>query len=135
MGAVDFKTTFNGGCLIDGSNRVTLFNGGEIAKVTLFAGQYGLDSGGNVYNIGKNFIGGYANGSSSSVHLNGTTTFGDPGTSNLGGNQIIIGNNFVFNFGDRNIDIAFCAIFSGQPYIDAVRTLYKTTLGKGLGLP
>jgi hypothetical protein len=134
MGAVDFKTTTNGGGLIDGTNRVHLFNGGEVAQATFFAGST-LASGANTYSTGKNFIAGYANGASSSVHVNGSTTTGNAGANNLGGNTIFIGNNSSQTFGDKNIDIAFCAIFSGQTYSDAVRLLYKSTLGQGLGLP
>ena len=134
MGAVDFKTTTNGGGLIDGTSRVALFNGGEVAQATLFAGST-LASGANTFSTGKNFIAGHANGSSSSVHVNGSTTTGDAGVNNLGGNTIFIGNNNSQTFGNKNIDIAFCAIFSGRAYSDAVRLLYKSTLGQGLGLP
>ena len=134
MGAVNFKATMNGGSLIDGTNRVTLFNGGEVAQATLFAGST-LASGANTFSTGKNFIAGYANGPSSTVHVNGNTTTGNAGSNNLGGNTIFIGNNSVLSDGNRNIDIAFCAIFSGQAYSDAVRSLYKSTLGQGLGLP
>jgi hypothetical protein len=134
MGAVDFKTTTNGGALIDGTNRVHLFNGNEVAQATLFAGST-FASGANTFSTGKNFIAGYANGASSTVHVNGSTTAGNAGANNLGGNTIIIGNNSLLNFGNKNIDIAFCAIFSGQAYSDAVRSLYKSTLGQGLGLP
>jgi hypothetical protein len=134
MGAVDFKTTTNSGALIDGTNRVHLWNGEEVAQVNFFAGTI-LSSGASTYSIGNNFIAGYANGSSSSVHVNGSTTMGNIGSNNLGGNTIIIGNNSSLVFGNSDIDIAFCAIFSGQTYSDAVRSLYKSTLGQGLGLP
>jgi hypothetical protein len=134
MGAVDFKTTTNGGALIDGTNRVHLFNGGEVAQATLFAGST-LASGANTFSAGKNFIAGYANGALSSVHVNGSTTTGNTGANNLGGNTIFIGNNNGLTFGNNNIDIAFCAIFIGQAYNDSVRSLYKSTLGQGLGLP
>jgi hypothetical protein len=69
------------------------------------------------------------------VHVNGSTTTGNIGSDNLGGNTIIIGNNVNLDFGNKDIDIAFCAIFSGQTYSDVVRSLYKSTLGQGLGLP
>jgi hypothetical protein len=134
MGAVNFKTTTNGGALIDGANRITLFNGGEVAQVTMFAGAT-LPSGANTYTAGDHFIAGYANGASSVVYLNGAGTTGNAGSNSLGNTQIIIGNNSGLNFGDKNLDIAFCAIFSGQAYSDPVRALYKSTLGQGLGLP
>jgi hypothetical protein len=133
MGAVDFKTTTNGGALIDGSDRVHLFNGGSNAEVQFFAGSF--INAANTYSTGTNFIAGYANGASSSVHVNGSATTGNAGANNLGGNTIFIGNNNSQTFGDNNIDIAFCAIFNGQAYNDAVRSLYKSTLGQGLGLP
>lgn len=134
MGAVNFKTTTNGGSLIDGSSRITLFNGGEVAQVTMFAGST-LPSGANTYSPGNHFIAGYANGSSSVVYLNGAGTAGNAGSNTLGNTDIYIGNNNPLNFGDQNLDIAFCAIFSGQAYNDSVRALYKSTLGQGLGLP
>jgi hypothetical protein len=134
MGAVNFKTTTNGGSLIDGANRITVFNGGEVAQVSMFAGST-LASGANTYSAGNHFIAGYGNGSNSAVYLNGAGTAGNAGSNSLGNTAIYIGNNTFLNFGDRNIDIAFCAIFNGQAYNDAVRALYKSTLGQGLGLP
>jgi hypothetical protein len=134
MGAVNFKTTTNGGSLIDGSSRITLFNGEEVAQVTMFAGTT-LASGANTYSPGNHFIAGHANGASSVVYLNGAGTTGNAGSNSLGNTQIIIGNNDPLNFGDKNLDIAFCAIFSGQAYNDSVRALYKSTLGQGLSLP
>lgn len=134
MGAVNFKTTTNGGALIDGQNRITLFNGGEVAQVTMFAGST-LASGANTYSPGNHFIAGYANGPISAVYLNGSETSGNSGSNLLGNTNIYIGNNPALNFGNKNLDVAFCVIFSGQAYSDAVRSLYKATLGQGLGLP
>ena len=134
VGAVNFKTTMNGGALIDGANRITIFNGGEVAQISMFAGST-LASGANTYSAGNHFIAGYGNGSNSVVYLNGAGTAGNAGSNSLGNTAIYIGNNTFLNFGDRNIDIAFCAIFSGQAYNDAVRALYKSTLGQGLSLP
>lgn len=134
MGAVNFKTTTNGGALIDGQSRITIFNGGEVAQVTMFAGST-LPSGAITYSPSNHFIAGHANGSSSVVYLNGAGTTGNAGLNTLGNTAIYIGNNHILNFGDKNLDIAFCAIFNGQAYNDAVRSLYKATLGQGLALP
>jgi hypothetical protein len=135
IGVANFKTLTDGGSIIDGSsNRITLFNGSNSAKTTLFAGADFLNSS-NSYTANANlFTAGYANGTDSVVYLNGTAaTAANAGTSGIGP-TVIIGNNTVFNFGDKNIDIAFCAIFNGQAYNDTVRALYKSTLGQGLGL-
>jgi hypothetical protein len=134
MGSVNFKTTTNGGCLIDGDNRITLFNGGEVSQATLFAGDT-LSSGANTYSPGNSFIASYANGAASVVYVNGAGTSGNGGSNTLGNPKIYIGNNHVSSFGNNNLDIAFCAVFSNQAYNDAVRALYKSTLGTGLGLP
>jgi hypothetical protein len=134
MGSVNFKTTANGGALIDGNNRITLFNGGEVSQATLFAGET-LSSGANTYSPGNSFIASYANGAASVVYVDGAGTSGNGGSNTLGNPTIYIGNNYVSNFGNKNLDIAFCAVFSNQAYNDAVRTLYKTTLGTGLSLP
>jgi hypothetical protein len=136
IGVANFKTLIDGGAIIDGSsNRITLFNGGISAKASLFAGTGFLDSS-NSYTANTNlFTAGYANGTGSVVYLNGISgTAANAGTSGIGP-TVIIGNNTVLNFGDKNIDIAFCAIFNGQAYNDTVRALYKSTLGQGLGLP
>jgi len=134
MGSVNFNTTTNGGALIDGNNRVHIWNGTEVAQVSLFAGTT-LPSAANTYSVGSNFVAGYANGASSVVYVNGAGTSGNAGSNTLGNTQVFIGNNSSASFGDRNIDIAFCAILNGQAYNDAVRALYKSTLGQGLGLP
>jgi hypothetical protein len=135
LGSVDYKTSTDGGALIDGSSRVHIWSGGNVNRIQFFAGTT-LDSGvSNTFATGKNFVAGYANGASSVVYTNGTGTSGNAGTNSLGGNTIFIGNNNSPNFGASNIDIAFCAIFSGQAYNDAIRTLYKSTLGTGLSLP
>jgi len=135
MGVANIKTLTNGGAIIDGSvNRISLFNGSSSGKTSLFAGDF-LDSS-NSYTTNTNlFTAGYANGIGSVVYLNGTAgTTANAGTNGIGP-TVIIGNNTVLNFGDKNIDIAFCAIFNGQAYNDTVRSLYKFTLGQGLGLP
>jgi hypothetical protein len=137
MGAVDLKTATNGGALIDGTSRVTIFSGSLNNRIQFFAGST-LDSGAsNTFATGNNFVGAYANGANSVVYTNGIGTNGNAGANSLGANTIVIGNNTVFggSFGAQNINIAFCAIFSGQVYNDAVRSLYKSTLGTGLGLP
>jgi hypothetical protein len=135
LGSIDYKTSTNGGALIDGTNRVHIWSGGNANRIQFFAGTT-LDSGvSNTFATGRNFVAGYANGANSVVYTNGTGTSGNAGANNLGGNSIIIGNNNSSTFGACNIDIAFCAIFSGQAYNDAIRTLYKETLGTGLGLP
>jgi hypothetical protein len=77
------KQTTNGGALIDGLNRITLFNGAEVAQVTMFAGAT-LPSGANTYTAGDHFIAGYANGASSVVYLNGAGTTGNAGSNSLG---------------------------------------------------
>lgn len=136
MGVANFKTLTNGGAIIDGSSdRIVLFNGSITAKSSLYAG-FGYLNSSNSYTANTNvFTSGYANGTESVVYLNGTSgTPANAGTSGIGP-TVIIGNNVALNFGDKNIDIAFCAIFSGQSYNDAVRTLYKSTIGQGLGLP
>ncbi len=134
VGAVDFKSLTNGGGLVDSINfgsRVTLWNGAESAQVAMAAGSFFL--GGPTFAVGPNFIGGFFNGASSVKHVNGSTQTGNAGSQGLDG--IILGNNFIPNFGDKNLDIAFAAIFNGQADFSALRTLYKQTLGTGLGLP
>jgi hypothetical protein len=138
VGAANFKTLTNGGSIIDGTglnDRITLFNGADSAKLSLFAGAVRNSS--NNYTAGNNIFGAaYVDGSNSIVYLDGTAnTAGNAGTNPLGPTTIRIGNNVSNNFGDKNIDIAFCCIFSGQAYNDAVRALYKETLGLGLSLP
>jgi hypothetical protein len=135
MAAANFKTLTNGGAIIDGSvNRITLFNGGNSAKLTYFASGF-LDSSNN-YTAGVNIFGAaYANGANTVVYLNGTAnTAGNGGANNLGP-EVRIGNNNSNNFGDKNLDVALVAIFTNQTYNDAVRALYKATLGTGLSLP
>jgi|LakMenE18May11ns_1017448.scaffolds.fasta_scaffold9917582_4 hypothetical protein len=135
MAAANFKTLTNGGQIIDGSaDRITLFNGSDSAKLSFFAGA-GRNSSNN-YTAGVNIFGAaYANGANTVVYLNGTAnTAGNGGANNIGP-EIRIGNNVANSFGDKNLDVAFVAIFTNQTYNDAVRTLYKSTLGTGLGLP
>lgn len=138
VGVANFKTLTNGGCIIDGTdltNRITLFNGGDSAKLSLFAGA-GRNSSNN-YTAGNNIFGGaYVNGANSIVYLDGTaSTAGNAGTNALGPITIRIGNNVSNNFGNKDLDVAMVAIFTNQTYNDAVRTLYKATLGTGLNLP
>lgn len=134
IGSVNFKTTTNGGALIDGTSRVHLWNGSEVAQANLFSGAT-VTSGANTFAVGHNFVSGYANGASSAVYTNGAGTSGNAGSNSLGNSTIFIGNNSSNTFGATNLDVAFCAILSGQAYNDAVRALYKQTLGAGLGLP
>jgi hypothetical protein len=138
VSAANFKTLTDGGAIIDGTaigNRITLFNGGDSAKVSLFAGA-GRNSL-NDFTAGNNlFAGAYVNGANSIVYLDGiASTAGNAGTDSMGPITIHIGNNVNNNFGDKNLDVALVAIFTNQAYNDAVRTLYKATLGTGLGLP
>jgi hypothetical protein len=135
MAAANFKTLTNGGSIIDGSvDRISLFNGGNSAKLSYTAGNFRDSS--NNYTAGANIFGAaYANGANTVVYLDGTAnTAGDGGASGIGP-QVRIGNNVVNNFGDKNLDVAMVAIFTNQTYNDAVRTLYKQTLGIGLDLP
>jgi len=135
MAVANFKTLTNGGSIIDGSaDRITLFNGGNSAKLSYTASN--LRDSSNNYTAGVNIFGAaHANGANTVVYLDGTpNTAGDGGASNIGP-EVRIGNNINNNFGDRNLDVAFVAIFINQTYNDAVRALYKSTLGIGLSLP
>ena len=135
MGVANFKTLLNGGAIIDGaSSRCLLFNELSSARVSFFAGT-GIVTSTSSYTAGQYvFAAARANGASSTLYVNGTAgATGNAGTQ--GYTNIRIGNAQLNNFGDKNIDVAFCAIFSNQDYSDAVRTLYRATLGTGLGLP
>ena len=133
VGSVNFKTAINAGGLIDGTSRVHLWNGGQSNQMAMFAGNTILD--GPNFSVGHNFIGGYFDGANSVKYVNSSSQAGNAGSNSLGNTNIILGNNNSLSFGDSNMDIAFCAIFSGQPYNDSVRALYKQTLGTGLSLP
>ena len=133
VGSVNLKTAINAGGLIDGTSRVHLWNGGQSNQMAMFAGNTILD--GPNFSVGHNFIGGYFDGANSVKYVNSSSQAGNAGSNSLGNTNIFLGNNNSLSFGASNIDIAFCAIFSGQPYNDSVRTLYKQTLGQGLSLP
>ena len=135
IGSVNFKTLTNGGALIDGQSRITIFNGGTSAQTEMFAGAGIATGAGKTFSTGWNFLGGYASGASSVIYLNQHSTTGNAGTNSIGSTNIIIGNNNPLSFGDKNLDISFCSIFTGNQDFQSLRTLYKNTIGTGLGLP
>ena len=135
IGSLNFKTLTNAGSLIDGQSRITIFNGGTSAQAELFAGSGIATGASKTFSTGWNFLGGYASGASSVIYLNQHSTTGNAGANSIGSTNIIIGNNNPLNFGNKNLDISFCSIFTGNQDFQSLRTLYKTTLGQGLGLP
>ena len=135
IGSVNFKTLTNGGALIDAQSRIAIFNAGTSAQTEMFAGNNITTGAGKTFSTGYNFLGGYASGASSVIYLNQHSTTGDAGTNSIGSTNIFIGNNVALSFGNRNLDISFCSIFTGNQDFQSIRTLYKNTLGTGLGLP
>jgi hypothetical protein len=73
-------------------------------------------------------------GNNSAISGNWTSTSGTPSILNFA----ITYNDFDNTFGPLNAQFAFCATFStslSKAQHDSVNTVYKTTIGTGLGLP
>jgi hypothetical protein len=132
--AANFKALQTAGTIFDGTvNRVVCWNGGgSNGRIDTFAGS-SIAHTSPEFSTGWNWAGVQADGANSAAILNANSTAGNAGSNSLGP-TVHVGNNFVANDNGKSLDLAFFCLLN-TTYADSIRTLYKTTLGQGLGLP
>jgi hypothetical protein len=81
------------------------------------------------------FISGNFNGGSSSISIDGSSNSGSTGTGNTGASGLNIGNDNLAGSSNKNYEISFLMISTSSLNDSGIRSLYKNTIGEGLGLP
>lgn len=133
-GCISFNNLTNAGSLFSGgsASNTQMYNFSNSGKIEADAGTPLTSSAS--YSAGSKFFPtAYFNGASSVVGINNSTNNGSAGLAGI--SSLVIGNNFNINFAGKNIEIPFLMFVSNSAINSSVYTLYKTTLGQGLGLP
>ena len=133
-GCISFNNLTNGGSLFSGGSgtNAQIYNFLNSGKIEADAGTPLTSSAS--YSLGSKFFPtAYFNGASSVVGINNSTSNGSAGSNGI--SSLIIGNNNNINFAGKNIEIPFLMFVSNSAINSSVYTLYKNTLGQGLGLP
>lgn len=125
------------------TNAGSLFSGGSAANAQMYnflnSGKIEGASGDTLvstatYSAGiKFFTTAYFNGSSSVIGINNSTNTGSLGSNGI--SSLVIGNNFNVNYAGKDVEIAFLMFVSNSEINSSVNSIYKSTLGQGLGLP
>ena len=133
-GCISFNNLTNAGSLFSGGSATNtqMYNFSNSGKIEADAGTSLVSSAS--YSTGSKFFPtAYFNGGSSVVGINNSTNSGSAGSSGI--SSLVIGNNFNINFAGKDIEIPFLMFVSNSAINSSVYSLYKTTLGQGLGLP
>jgi hypothetical protein len=133
-GCISYDLLANAGSLFSGGSgsNAQMYNFSNSGKIEADAGT-ALTSSSSYTASNKFFPTAYFNGGSSVVGINNSTNSGSAGLAGI--SSLVIGNNFNINFAGKNIEIPFLMFVSNSEINSSVYTLYKTTLGTGLGLP
>ena len=133
-GCISFGLLTNAGSLFSGGSgsNAQMYNFSNSGKIEADAGTV-LTSSSSYNTSNKFFPTAYLNGASSVVGINNSTNNGSAGSNGI--SSLIIGNNFNTNFAGKDIEISFLMFVSNSAINSSVYTLYKTTIGTGLGLP
>jgi hypothetical protein len=133
-GCISFNSLTNAGSLFSGGSGTNagIYNFSNSGKIEVFAGSELTSSAS--YSLGSKFFPtGYFNGASSVVGINNSTNNGSAGSNGI--SSLVIGNNQNENYAGKDIEIPFLMFVSNSAINSSVYSLYKTTLGSGLGLP
>ena len=133
-GCISFNFLASAGSLFSGGSATNtqMYNFSNSAKIEADAGTPLTSSAS--YSLGSKFFPtAYFNGASSVVGINNSTNNGSAGSNGI--SALKIGNNFNQDFAGKDIEIPFLMFVSNSAINSSVYTLYKTTLGDGLGLP
>jgi len=125
------------GSLFSGSTTTEagIYNFNNSGKIEADAGVFPITLTSSAsYSSGvKFFPTAYFNGASTVIGINNSTNNGNAGSNGL--SALNIGNNAQFNYAGKDIEISFIMFVSNSAINSSVYSLYKTTLGDGLGLP
>jgi hypothetical protein len=133
-GCISFNFLAAAGSLFSGGSATNaqIFNFSNSAKIDAEAGTILTSSAS--YSLGSKFFPtAYFNGASSVVGINNSTNNGSAGSNGI--SELRIGNNSNLNYAGKDIEIPFLMFVSNSAINSSVYSLYKTTLGQGLGLP
>jgi hypothetical protein len=133
-GCISFGLLTNAGSLFSGGSATNaqIYNFSNSGKIDADAGTP-LTSSASYSGGSKFFPTAYFNGASSVVGINNSTNNGSAGSNGI--SSLIIGNNNNINYAGKDVEIPFLMFVSNSTINSSVYTLYKTTLGQGLGLP
>lgn len=133
-GCLSFGALANAGSLFSGgsASNAQMYNFSNSAKIEAAAGATLVSTSSYSANI-KFFTTAYFNGSSSIIGINNSTNNGNVGSGGI--SSLTIGNNFNINYAGKDIEISFFMLISNIGISSSIYSLYKSTLGQGLGLP
>jgi len=133
-GCISFNLLTNAGSLFSGGSATNaqMYNFANSSKIEADA-TIPLTSSASYSAGSKFFPTAYFNGVSSVVGINNSTNNGAAGSNGI--SALKIGNNFNQDFAGKDIEIPFLMFVSNSAINSSVYSLYKTTLGDGLGLP
>jgi len=133
-GCISFNLVSVAGSLFSGgaAGNAQMYNFSNVGKIDADAGTPLTSSAS--YSAGSKFFPtAYFNGASSVVGINNSTNSGSAGSNGI--SSLVIGNNFNQDYAGKDIEIPFLMFASNSAINSSVYSLYKTTLGTGLGLP
>jgi len=133
-GCLSFGALSNAGSLFSGgsSTNAQIYNFSNSAKIESAAANALVSTSSYSAEV-KFFTTAYFNGSNSIIGINNSTNSGNAGLNGI--SSLVIGNNFNINYAGKDVEISFFMLTSNTEISSSIYSLYKTTLGQGLGLP
>jgi hypothetical protein len=136
-GCISFNNLTSAGSLFSGGSgtNAQMYNFANSGKIDADAGVFPNTLASSAsYSAGSKFFPtAYFNGASSVVGINNSTNNGSAGSNGI--SSLVIGNNPTLAYAGKDIEIPFLMFVSNSAINSSVYSLYKTTLGTGLGLP